>query len=102
MHVDLEPKTAGRSRPAWSTRRRGLVLSVMLFIAALAASSLNPLLAMGTNNRLESRCPTQPDTETRAMEWTYERDSWTPFRWSCDITFSDGKAESYTPWRIWP
>ena len=102
MHVDLEPNTTARSRPAWSSWRRGLVFVAVLFFAALAASSLNPLFAMGTNNRLESRCPTQPDTEMKAMEWTYERGSWTPFRWSCDITYSDGTSESYTPWRIWP
>jgi hypothetical protein len=95
-----DDNSVDRSGRSWATRRRALGLGAFLIAATLAASSLNPVLAMGTENRLESTCPTEPGTERKAASWTYERSSWTPFLWSCTITSSDGTVESYTPWRL--
>jgi hypothetical protein len=58
--------------------------ALLLIVAALSSS--NPFLAMGANNRLESRCPAVSD----AGSWTYDRSTWTPLMWSCTVETPEG------------
>jgi hypothetical protein len=60
--------------------------------AAALVSSLNPLLAAGASNELESRCASDP-----VAEWVYDRSSWTPLGWSCTVRHPDGTTDVIRP-----
>ncbi|MEM9201918.1 MAG: hypothetical protein AAGC53_09665 [Actinomycetota bacterium] len=91
MAEDAEPLLATKYRP----RSWGRLVALGAFVMALAmlgASALNPFFAAGTNNRLERRCPVDADL------WVYDRSSWTPLRWSCEVTTRNGDVETIAAW----
>ena len=60
--------------------------------AVALVSSLNPLLAAGANNQLETRCSRDP-----VADWVYDRSSWTPLRWHCTVHCPDGSTVTIRP-----
>ena len=88
--------TVGGSQPILSRPViRLVVVVVTLAVAVLSVCRLNVVLAMGIENRLERAC-SGPDASR------YERDSWTPLRWTCVIEHPDGTEETITPWKHAP
>ena len=71
-----------------------LVGAECLAVAGVVASSLNPLLAAGANNQLESRCSRDP-----SASWIYDRSSWTPLLWNCTVEDGDGSTNVVRPFR---
>lgn len=91
--IRSEPDDAG-ARSVRSRRVRHFALVVVVVVVGvLALSRLNPLLAIGVENRLERACSV-PTATSR-----YERSSWTPLRWTCVLEHHDGTEELIGPWK---
>ncbi len=80
-----------RAKPRWQARFRRWHLAPVTLVALFglcACTSWNPVLAVSVSNSMESKC-------TSKYGFTYDRESWTPLRWSCTNLYEDGSSETF-------
>ena len=86
---DLDPQG-----PSW--RRIGRAwLHVAAFLLALGLVIGPTLMAAAVNDRLHDACPS---AATEGGGWTYDRDSWLPLLWSCEVSHRSGDVETIHVW----
>ncbi len=79
---------------AW--RRLGRTwLHVAAFLLALGLVIGPTLMAAVVNDRLADACPA---AASDGGGWTYDRDSWLPLLWSCEVTHTGGEVETIRVW----
>ncbi len=79
-----------RATPRGRAHFRRWHVGPLLLVAVFGLGSctvLNPVLTFGINSSMESRC-------TSKYGFTYDRESWTPLRWSCTNYYEDGSSET--------